>query len=156
MTIPNNAQNTTAAIKFIQFVLGPEGRQIFQNCNQPELMPPMCDNASALPGTLKHYSLRRKRLEVVRKFFGTARSFLGRHRLPVVFGILSLLIVLFVLIPLIKIVFLSNKEALWQALQDTTVLKSILLTLYAALITTVAGFLLGVPLALSWPDTISR
>ena len=53
MTIPNNAQNTTAAIKFIQFVLGPEGRQIFQNCNQPELMPPMCDNASALPGTLK-------------------------------------------------------------------------------------------------------
>jgi molybdate/tungstate transport system permease protein len=54
---------------------------------------------------------------------------------------------LFVLVPLFKIVFLSNKAALWQAIQDTTVLKSILLTLYAALITTVVGFLLGVPLA---------
>jgi molybdate/tungstate transport system permease protein len=86
-------------------------------------------------------------LEVVRKFFGTARNFLGRHRLPVVFSVLSLLIVLFVLVPLFKIVFLSNKAALWQAIQDTTVLKSILLTLYAALITTVVGFLLGVPLA---------
>ncbi len=53
MTIPNNAQNTTAAIKFIQFVLGAEGRQIFQNCNQPELIPPMCDNVSALPVALK-------------------------------------------------------------------------------------------------------
>jgi molybdate/tungstate transport system substrate-binding protein len=53
MTIPNNAQNTTAAIKFIQFVLGTEGQKIFQNCNQPELIPPICDNASELPGALK-------------------------------------------------------------------------------------------------------
>ena len=53
MTIPNNAQNTTAAIKFIQFVLGTEGQKIFQNCNQPELIPPICDNVSALPGALK-------------------------------------------------------------------------------------------------------
>ena len=65
----------------------------------------------------------------------------------VVFSILSLLIVLFVLIPLAKIVFLSDKEALLQALQDPTVIKSILLTLYAALITAVIGFILGVPLA---------
>jgi len=53
MTIPNNAKNTAAAIKFIQFVLGPEGQKIFQNCNQPELIPPICDNVSALPGALK-------------------------------------------------------------------------------------------------------
>ena len=53
MTIPNNAQNTTAAIKFIQFVLGTEGQKIFQNCNQPELIPPICDNVSSLPGVLK-------------------------------------------------------------------------------------------------------
>ena len=53
MTIPNNAQNAAAAIKFVQFVLGTEGRKIFQNCNQPELIPPMCDNVSALPGALK-------------------------------------------------------------------------------------------------------
>lgn len=86
-------------------------------------------------------------MEVILKFIRSVRSYLGRHRLVVAFGILSLLIVLFVLIPLVKIVFLSNKEALWQALQDTTVLKSILLTLYAALITVIIGFILGVPLA---------
>ena len=44
-------------------------------------------------------------------------------------------------------VFLSNKAALWQALRDTTVLESIWVTLYAALITAVIGFILGVPLA---------
>jgi molybdate/tungstate transport system substrate-binding protein len=53
MTIPDNAKNTAAAIIFIQFVLGPEGQKIFQNCNQPELIPPICDNVSALPGALK-------------------------------------------------------------------------------------------------------
>ena len=86
-------------------------------------------------------------MQVIRKIIRTASSFWGRHRLLAVFSVLSLLIVLFVLVPLFKIVFLSNKTALWQALQDTTVLKSILLTLFAALITTVVGFLLGVPLA---------
>ena len=86
-------------------------------------------------------------MEVILKVIQTASSFLSRHRLLVGFGILSLLIVLFVLVPLFKIVFLSNKEALWQAIQDTTVLKSILLTLYAALITVVIGFVLGVPFA---------
>ena len=53
MTIANNAKNKDAAIKFIQFVVGPEGRRIFQDCNQPELIPPKCDNISALPDSLK-------------------------------------------------------------------------------------------------------
>ena len=53
MTIANNSKNKDAAIKFIQFVLGPEGQRIFQNCNQPELIPPQCDNISALPDSLK-------------------------------------------------------------------------------------------------------
>ena len=54
-------------------------------------------------------------MEDILKFIRSVRSYLVRHRLVVAFGILSLLIVLFVLIPLVKIVFLSNKEALWQA-----------------------------------------
>jgi molybdate/tungstate transport system substrate-binding protein len=53
MTIANNSKNKDAAIKFIQFVLGPEGQRIFQDCNQPELIPPQCDNISALPDSLK-------------------------------------------------------------------------------------------------------
>jgi molybdate/tungstate transport system permease protein len=81
------------------------------------------------------------------KFVRAAGTYLKRHHLLVVFSILSLLIVLFVLVPLAKIVFFSDKTALLQALKDSTVIKSILLTLYAALITTVVGFVLGVPLA---------
>ncbi len=53
MTIANNSKNKEAAIKFIQFVLSPEGQRIFQDCNQPELIPPECDNVSALPDSLK-------------------------------------------------------------------------------------------------------
>jgi molybdate/tungstate transport system substrate-binding protein len=53
MTIANNSKHQDAAIKFIQFVLGPEGRRIFQDCNQPELIPPQCDNINALPDSLK-------------------------------------------------------------------------------------------------------
>jgi len=55
--------------------------------------------------------------------------------------------VLFIVIPLAKLIFVSNKSDLWQALLDPTTMKSILLTLYAALITAAIGFLLGVPLA---------
>jgi molybdate/tungstate transport system permease protein len=86
-------------------------------------------------------------LEVWRKFARTAGSYFKRHRLLIVFSVFSLVILLFILIPLFKMVFLSNKAALWQALRDTTVLESIWLTLYAALITAVIGFILGVPLA---------
>jgi molybdate/tungstate transport system substrate-binding protein len=53
MTIPNNAQNPSDAIKFIQFVLGTKGQEIFNNCSQPEMVPPICDNVSALPNALK-------------------------------------------------------------------------------------------------------
>jgi molybdate/tungstate transport system permease protein len=86
-------------------------------------------------------------LEYWQKFARTAGNNFKRHRLLVLFSVFSLLILLFILVPLFKMVFLSNKEALWQAVRDTTVLKSIWLTLYAALITAAIGFVLGVPLA---------
>ena len=86
-------------------------------------------------------------MEFWQKFARKAGNNFKRHRLLVLFSVFSLLILLFILVPLFKMVFLSNKEALWQAVLDTTVLKSIWLTLYAALITAAIGFLLGVPLA---------
>jgi molybdate/tungstate transport system permease protein len=73
--------------------------------------------------------------------------FIRHHRLITIFSLLALLIVLFILVPLIKMVFLSDKEALWQTLLDPFTIKSILLTLGAGLITTVIGFMTGVPLA---------
>jgi ABC-type Fe3+ transport system substrate-binding protein len=53
MTIANNSQNKAAAVKFIQFILGPDGQRIFRDSNQPELVPPECDNVNALPDSLK-------------------------------------------------------------------------------------------------------
>ena len=74
-------------------------------------------------------------------------KYITSHRLLTIFFLLALLIVLFILVPLFKMVFLSDKEALWQSLLDPVTIKSILLTLGAGLITTAVGFLLGVPLA---------
>jgi molybdate/tungstate transport system substrate-binding protein len=53
ITIANNSQHKTAAIKFLQFVLGQEGQRIFLQEHHPPLIPPYCDNISALPDELK-------------------------------------------------------------------------------------------------------
>jgi molybdate/tungstate transport system substrate-binding protein len=53
LTIPNNSKHKEAAVQFLQFVLGPDGQRIFDECNHPELVPPECDNVNALPESLK-------------------------------------------------------------------------------------------------------
>jgi len=65
----------------------------------------------------------------------------------IVLAFLSLLIATFILLPLARVVFFSDKLAIWQALTDPTTLGSVGLTLSAALITTGIGAVLGVPLA---------
>jgi molybdate/tungstate transport system permease protein len=76
-------------------------------------------------------------------------KFLSKNRLTVTFVLLGLLIFLFVVIPLGKMIFASASEAqiLWQTILDSEVTGAIGLTLFAALIATLVGFLLGVPLA---------
>jgi molybdate/tungstate transport system permease protein len=76
-------------------------------------------------------------------------KFLSKNRLTVTFILLGLLIFLFVVIPLGKMIFASASEAqiLWQTILDSEVTGAIGLTLFAALIATLVGFLLGVPLA---------
>jgi len=71
------------------------------------------------------------------------------NRMALAFFLLGLLIFLFIIIPLAKMIFSSVSEAeiLWQTILDPTVTGAIGLTLYAALIATLVGFLLGVPLA---------
>ena len=86
-------------------------------------------------------------MAVTGKPASTRRKFFQRYGFLAVFTILGLLIVLFILLPLAKVVLLSDKASLWQALTDPTTINSISLTLYAALITTAIGFILGVPLA---------
>ncbi|MEQ8200949.1 MAG: ABC transporter permease [Syntrophomonadaceae bacterium] len=69
------------------------------------------------------------------------------HGMVWLFALLGTLILLFILVPLFKMVFLSNKDALWNALLDQETLNAVWLTVFAALIATGIGFLLGVPLA---------
>ncbi|MBN2076332.1 MAG: ABC transporter permease [Dehalococcoidales bacterium] len=72
-----------------------------------------------------------------------------KNRLTVTFLLLGLIIFLFVVIPLGKMIIssVSDAETLWKTILDPSVTGAIGLTLYAALIATAIGFILGVPLA---------
>jgi molybdate/tungstate transport system permease protein len=64
-----------------------------------------------------------------------------------VFILLAAIILLFILVPIIKLAFSSSPGTLWSTLCEEEVLYSILLTITAALVATVIGLFLGVPLA---------
>nr|HID13331.1 ABC transporter permease subunit [Anaerolineae bacterium] len=63
------------------------------------------------------------------------------------FFVLGLLLVLFVAVPLLRMVTASSPVVLWQTLLDEEVRGSIGLTFYASLIATALAFICGVPLA---------
>jgi molybdate/tungstate transport system permease protein len=63
------------------------------------------------------------------------------------FVLLGAIIFLFIIVPLIKMIVSSDPKILLDTLLDSEVLSSIWLTLYAALIATAVGCILGVPLA---------
>lgn len=67
--------------------------------------------------------------------------------MSIVFVLLSVIILLFILAPLVKTVGSSSPGVLWNTLLDEEVYSSILLTIYAAVIATLVGLFLGVPLA---------
>jgi molybdate/tungstate transport system permease protein len=71
------------------------------------------------------------------------------NRLLLTFLLLGLLIFLFIVVPLAKMIFssVSDADTLWKTITDPVVAASIFRTLYAALIATAIGFVLGVPLA---------
>jgi molybdate/tungstate transport system permease protein len=75
--------------------------------------------------------------------------YISKNRLTLTFVLLGLLIFLFVVIPLGKMIFASASEpgTLWKTILDPEVRSAIGLTLLAALIATLVGFFLGVPLA---------
>jgi energy-coupling factor transporter ATP-binding protein EcfA2 len=63
------------------------------------------------------------------------------------FVLLGLVILLFIAIPLFKMMFGADPAILWDTLLTPEVMESIWLTLYTALIATAVGCILGVPLA---------
>lgn len=81
------------------------------------------------------------------KWPGKKGSGLAIEPMKVVFVGLALVIILFVFIPLGNMVFSSSPGDLMETMLEGDVWAAILLSLYAALLATVIGFLLGIPLA---------
>jgi len=67
--------------------------------------------------------------------------------MSLVFILLGALILLFIFAPPLKTIFSSSPGTLWNTLLEEDVYSSIILTLFAALIATLIGLFLGVPLA---------
>ena len=76
-----------------------------------------------------------------------SKKWFTTNRMTLTFILLGLIIFLFIIVPLIKMIVASDPKILFNTLLDSEVIGSIWLTLYAALIATTVGFLLGVPLA---------
>lgn len=69
------------------------------------------------------------------------------HSMNLVFIVLGTVILLFIFVPPLKTMFSSSPGTIWNTLLQAEVYSSILLTVYAALVATLVGLLLGVPLA---------
>jgi molybdate/tungstate transport system permease protein len=69
------------------------------------------------------------------------------NRMTFLFVLLGLLILLFIVVPLAKMIIASDPDILLQTITDSEVTSAIGLTLLAALVATLVGFILGVPLA---------
>jgi molybdate/tungstate transport system permease protein len=95
------------------------------------------------PKPMKRFSLRKSAARRAK------RPSPDRHTLTWAFGLLGLIIFLFITVPLVKMLLSSmvTPGIFWRTLVDRQVTKAICLTLYAALIATVVGSILGVPLA---------
>jgi molybdate/tungstate transport system permease protein len=74
-------------------------------------------------------------------------KWLPAGRMKIIFILLGLVILAFLAVPIAKMILASSPAVLLDTLFDSEVAASILLTLYAALIATIIGFALGVPLA---------
>jgi molybdate/tungstate transport system substrate-binding protein len=56
ITIPNNAPNPEAALKFVDFVLGEKGAAIMEACGQPGVVPSPSSTYIHIPEALKPYA----------------------------------------------------------------------------------------------------
>jgi len=76
-----------------------------------------------------------------------SKKWLATNRMTLTFILLGLVIFLFIIVPLIKMIAASDPHILLDTLLDPQVRDAIWLSLYAAIIATIVGFVLGVPLA---------
>ncbi|MFP3880277.1 MAG: ABC transporter permease subunit [Dehalococcoidia bacterium] len=69
------------------------------------------------------------------------------NKLTFTFVLLGLVILLFVFVPLFKMIISQDFSILWETMLDEEVRDAIWLSIYSALIATIVGFVFGVPLA---------
>lgn len=69
------------------------------------------------------------------------------NRFTLLFAFLAILILLFIAVPLVKMVLNSEAGILWDTFRDDQFQDSLWLTIYTALIATGLGLLSGIPLA---------
>jgi len=55
LTIPGTAENPDDAVLFVEYILGGEGRAIFEELDHPIYVPAYTDNMDAVPEELKQY-----------------------------------------------------------------------------------------------------
>jgi len=103
----------------------------------------MDENKISGPRVVKNDKLS----EMVAETYRFCSYCFSRGWLKWVFLFLGGLILLFITVPILKMIYASSPTILIQSLRDAEIAASIVLTLYAALIATVIGFVLGVPLA---------
>ncbi len=75
------------------------------------------------------------------------REWLASKKMTLVFAFLGLIILLFIIVPLVKMIVASDPKIMLDTILDTEVINAIELTIFAAVIATAAGFLFGIPLA---------
>ena len=76
-----------------------------------------------------------------------SKKWFTTNRMTFTFILLGLVIFLFIIVPLIKMIAASDPAILLDTLFDPQVRGAIWLSLYAAVIATIVGFVFGVPLA---------
>ena len=76
-----------------------------------------------------------------------SKKWFTTNKMTLTFILLGLVIFLFIIVPLVKMVVTSDPKILLETLLDPEVRGAIWLTLYAALLATIVGFTLGIPLA---------
>ncbi len=76
-----------------------------------------------------------------------SKKWFTTNRMTFTFILLGLVIFLFIIVPLINMIAASDPGILLDTLLDPQVRGAIWLSLYAAIIATIVGFVLGVPLA---------
>ena len=68
LTIPKNAPDKEAAVKFLQFMFSDEGLQIIKECGQMPIIPSISETYSKIPKELQKFALPQTSVSKIKKY----------------------------------------------------------------------------------------